>query len=45
LKGADTPVYFTHINHTNPVNRRGPERRAVEDMGFKIAYDGLVLGI
>jgi pyrroloquinoline quinone biosynthesis protein B len=38
-------VYFTHINHTNPVNRDGPERTHVESSGCHIAYDGMVLEI
>ena len=43
LKDTQTMVYFTHINHTNPVNRKGKERRFVERKGFKIAYDGLLV--
>jgi pyrroloquinoline quinone biosynthesis protein B len=45
LESASTEVYFTHINHTNAVNRRGRERRAIERLGFKIAHDGLPLDI
>jgi pyrroloquinoline quinone biosynthesis protein B len=45
LKGLKTTVYFTHINHTNPVNTEGPERSHVEDAGSKIAHDGLVLDV
>ena len=45
LEGTATEVYFTHINHTNPVNRRGPELRALEGKGFKIAHDGMILPI
>ncbi|MFH1312543.1 MAG: MBL fold metallo-hydrolase [Candidatus Eisenbacteria bacterium] len=45
LESASTEIYFTHINHTNAVNRRGREKRAIERLGFKIAYDGLTLSI
>jgi pyrroloquinoline quinone biosynthesis protein B len=45
LEGADTEVYFTHINHTNAVNSRGREIEALEGSGFKIAHDGLTLPI
>jgi pyrroloquinoline quinone biosynthesis protein B len=45
LEGLETRIYFTHINHTNAINSRGPERRSVENKGFKIAYDGLTLEI
>jgi pyrroloquinoline quinone biosynthesis protein B len=43
LDGLDTEIYFTHINHTNPVHRRGRQSKGLEKKGFKIAYDGLVL--
>jgi pyrroloquinoline quinone biosynthesis protein B len=45
LKDLDTEIYFTHINHTNVLNVRGPERKEVERKGFTIAYDGLILAI
>lgn len=45
LRDVDTEVYFTHINHTNPINMKGVERRNVESKGFRIAYDGLTLEI
>jgi len=46
LEGAETEVYFTHINHTNPINCiDGIERKQLKYMGFKIAYDGLVIEI
>jgi pyrroloquinoline quinone biosynthesis protein B len=45
LRGADAEIYFTHINHTNPANVDGTERRHIESRGFKLAHDGLVLGI
>ena len=45
LKGLKTAVYFTHINHTNPVNNEGPERTSVERAHLRIAYDGLTLDV
>lgn len=45
LENVDAEIYFTHINHTNPVNRKGREREFIERRGFKIAYDGLILEI
>lgn len=45
LEDANTEVYFTHINHTNPINRDGRERENIESKGFKIAYDGMIMDI
>jgi pyrroloquinoline quinone biosynthesis protein B len=45
LEGLDTEIYFTHINHTNPVHSEGPERKNLEQRGFNVAHDGLVLDI
>lgn len=45
LEDVDTKIYFTHINHTNPINKEGRERKFVESKGFKIAYDGMILKI
>lgn len=45
LENVDTETYFTHINHTNPINKKRKERRYVESKGFKIAYDGMTLQI
>jgi pyrroloquinoline quinone biosynthesis protein B len=45
LRGLDTEIYFTHINHTNPANADGPEKDCIENRGFKLAHDGLVLDI
>ena len=34
--------YFIHVNNSNPVlNRTSPERKAVEDAGWRIAEDGM----
>ncbi len=44
LGRAKGPVrrIYTHINNTNPVLRRGsPERAAVENAGWEIAFDGM----
>jgi pyrroloquinoline quinone biosynthesis protein B len=38
-------VYFTHVNHTNPVNENGEEREFVEGKGFGICKDGQVIDI
>jgi pyrroloquinoline quinone biosynthesis protein B len=45
LDGAGTRIYFTHINHTNPVNSEGRERGELETRGFTLAYDGLTLQV
>ena len=45
LEGVKGEIYFTHINHTNPINRNAKERRHIERKGYKIAYDGLTLEI
>ncbi|WP_181702425.1 pyrroloquinoline quinone biosynthesis protein PqqB [Chthonobacter albigriseus] len=42
---AEIPVkrrVFVHINNTNPALREGsPERRAVEEAGWEVGYDGM----
>ncbi|HIE05694.1 MAG TPA: hypothetical protein EYP58_02725 [bacterium (Candidatus Stahlbacteria)] len=45
LRDSTTRIYFTHINHSNPVNKDGRERRYVEDKNFKVAHDGLEIKI
>ena len=45
LEGTQKAVYFTHINHTNPVNTNGKDLAFVEKKGFKIAHDGLLVDI
>ncbi|UCC33702.1 MAG: pyrroloquinoline quinone biosynthesis protein PqqB [Candidatus Bathyarchaeota archaeon] len=45
LRNADVETYFIHINHTNPVNRKGKESKYVKSKGFKIAHDGMTLEI
>lgn len=32
---------YVHINNTNPIWRSGPERDAVEQVGFEVGYDGM----
>ena len=43
LAGVEGEVHFTHLNHTNPLNMNGDERKRLEEMGFRIACDGLTL--
>ena len=45
FKGIDTEIYFTHINHTNVINKKSKERRDMEKKGFKVANDGMILDI
>jgi pyrroloquinoline quinone biosynthesis protein B len=45
FKDINSEVYFTHINHTNILNKSSKERKFIEGRGFKIAYDGLILDI
>ena len=45
LKNGPAKIYFTHINHTNPINRNSRERTELIRQGFNIAYDGLALEI
>lgn len=42
LADMDTEIYFTHMNHTNPViDPDSDERAAVEDAGFNVVEDGM----
>ncbi|MFB6166644.1 MAG: MBL fold metallo-hydrolase [Candidatus Nanohaloarchaea archaeon] len=42
LEGVETEVYFTHLNHTNPVlDPDSEERKKIEDKGFKVAEEGM----
>lgn len=44
LADATTEVYFTHLNHTNPVgDPDSSARQAVEERGFGVAEDGRLL--
>jgi pyrroloquinoline quinone biosynthesis protein B len=36
---------YVHINNTNPIWRQGPERDAVEAVGFNIAQDGMEIDL
>ena len=37
-------IIFIHMNHTNPLLRDGsPERRVVNDAGFRVAFEGMRL--
>ncbi len=45
LRDTNTDIYFTHVNHTNAINLNGKERKYVEEKGFKIAFDGMIIDI
>ncbi len=45
FEDINTDIYFTHINHTNAINRDGKIRKSIESKGFKIAYDGMVIDL
>ena len=45
IKNMDTEVYFTHVNHTNVLNTDSNEKKQIENKGFKIAFDGMILEI
>ena len=45
LEDVDTEIYFIHINHTNPLNKKGRQRKNIERKGFKIGHDGIVVEI
>lgn len=45
-KKFDTEIYFTHINHTNPVlNPESPERKELEENGFSVVEKGQVFEV
>jgi pyrroloquinoline quinone biosynthesis protein B len=45
LAGARGQVYFTHLNHTNPLlDAHGPARRALPK-GFAVAEEGMVFDL
>jgi len=40
----DTPILFTHLNHTNPaLDPESRERRAIEALGMRVAAEGEIL--
>ncbi|WP_435153216.1 MBL fold metallo-hydrolase [Haladaptatus sp. DFWS20] len=46
FEGCDTELYFTHLNHTNPVaNSTSSAHRSVVKAGFNIAIDGQVISM
>lgn len=46
LEEVDTDVYFTHLNHTNPVLREeSEEREELEERGFGIVEKGMTFDI
>jgi len=40
LEGARGDVYFTHLNHTNPLLQPDPDGRPVLPRGFRVLEDG-----
>ena len=38
-------ITFIHFNHTNPLILNSMERRQVENLGFKVAYEGMKIGL
>ena len=34
-------VHFIHFNHTNPLILNSPERKKVEALGYKVAFEGM----
>lgn len=43
---CETEIYFTHLNHTNPVtDPDSEEHRRVREAGFGVASDGLTLSL
>lgn len=46
LEDVDTEIYFTHLNHTNPVlEEDSAERAEVEERGFHVAEDGMTIDL
>lgn len=42
MDGFETEIYFTHLNHTNPVLKEdSEEREELEKKGFEIAEEGM----
>ena len=38
-------VVFIHFNHTNPLILNSMERKQVENLGYKVAYEGMKVGL
>lgn len=38
-------VVFIHFNHTNPLILNSMERKQVENLGFKVAFEGMKIGL
>lgn len=45
VENDHSEILFTHINHTNAINKNGDEKKYVEGRGFKIACDGMEIKI
>jgi phosphoribosyl 1,2-cyclic phosphodiesterase len=40
-QSGDPEIYFTHLNHTNPVNSSGSiEHEQVTSLGWHVAFEG-----
>ena len=38
-------IMFIHFNHTNPLILESPERREVENLGFRVASEGQIISL
>lgn len=38
-------ITFIHFNHTNPLILNSMERKQVENLGFRVAYEGMRIGL
>ncbi|MDR9419400.1 MBL fold metallo-hydrolase [Gracilimonas sp.] len=36
-------IVFIHFNHTNPLILDSPERREIEELGFRVAFEGQII--
>ena len=39
-QSGDPEIYFTHLNHTNPVYREGSEYQKIIQLGWKVSREG-----
>jgi pyrroloquinoline quinone biosynthesis protein B len=39
-QSEDPEIYFTHLNHTNPVYREGSEYQKIIHLGWKVSREG-----
>ncbi len=38
-------IMFIHFNHTNPLILNSPERKSVEDLGYRVASEGQIISL